>query len=102
MAWRIVKQPNGLLGRFSDIIDNFTHINMDYDEAIQCCLDNGISNYEAAKVKVDAGVNDYKPWTRNEIGSGLDRWDDCIATIRNVHSESGVKRILTFIYKEEE
>jgi hypothetical protein len=35
MAWRIVKQPNGLYARFSDIVDNFTHYNMDRNEAIE-------------------------------------------------------------------
>lgn len=30
MAWRIVRQPNGKLARFSDIVDNFTHTNIEH------------------------------------------------------------------------
>jgi hypothetical protein len=35
MAWRIVKQPNGLLARFSDVVDNFTAVDMTKQEAIE-------------------------------------------------------------------
>lgn len=28
MAWRIVKQPNGLFASFSDIVDHFTYTDM--------------------------------------------------------------------------
>lgn len=29
MAWRYVRQPNGRIAVFSDIVDNFTHYNLD-------------------------------------------------------------------------
>lgn len=37
MAWRIVKQPNGLYARFADPVDTFTHYDMTREEAIEEC-----------------------------------------------------------------
>jgi len=37
MAWRILKQPNGKLARFSDVVDDFTHFDMTEEEAIELC-----------------------------------------------------------------
>jgi len=39
MAWRILQQPNGLLARFSDIVDGFTHYNMHEQEAVNFCIE---------------------------------------------------------------
>ena len=32
MANRVVKQPDGLYARFSEIVDDFTHINYSYED----------------------------------------------------------------------
>lgn len=69
---------------------------MSYDEAIECCIEQGLSQ-NSAEIKVTAGVNDYKPWTLSELGSGLDRWNDCIKSIRNVNGEEEVNNILKLI-----
>ena len=82
MAWRIVKQPNGLLARFSDIVDDFTHTDMTYEEALALCLPLG---HESAVRKVQAGVDDLRPWT-NERGSGTERWAHCMEIIRALNS----------------
>lgn len=74
MAWRIVKQPNGLLARFSDIIDDFTDMNMTEAEALELCRAYGMSE-EDAKRKVLAGVQDWK------------RWNDSLTRIENAHGE---------------
>lgn len=92
MAWRIVKQPNGLLASYSDIIDHFMVINMTEDEAVEYCINDRDMGRESAKRKVEAGVKDYKPWTVTE-GSGLDRWEDCIETIKNHHGEDELKEL---------
>lgn len=90
MAWRIVKQPNGKLARFSDVVDNFTHVNLNEEQALEVCIEKGLG-IEDAKEKVLAGVEDWKPWSNMVKGSGHDRWDDCIESIKLVH---GVKEVL--------
>lgn len=89
MAWRIVKQPNGLLARFSDIVDDFTHINMTEAEALEVCREY-LGIVEAQK-KVLAGVQDWKPWTNSIFGDGLSRWNDSIARIKNVHGKKAAE-----------
>ena len=89
MAWRIVKQPNGLLARFSDIVDDFTHMNMSEAEALEVCREY-LGIVEAEK-KVLAGVQDWKPWTNGVLGSGLDRWNESIKTIKSVHGKKAAE-----------
>jgi hypothetical protein len=85
MGWRIVKQPNGLYGRFSDIVDDFTHMNLTEKKALKLCKAQGCSPEEAT-LKVLAGKEDHIPWT-NTPGSGSSRWDDCIKTIKNCYGK---------------
>ncbi len=35
MTWRIVQQPNGKFGRFSEAVDDFTHMNLTESEAVE-------------------------------------------------------------------
>lgn len=93
MAWRIVKQPNGLFARFSDVVDDFTHINMSETEALSVCKEEGCGEYEADK-KMKAGKEDHIPWTEKP-GSGLDRWNNSIDTIKTCHGEKIMKRRIT-------
>lgn len=85
MGWRIVLQPNGKLARFSDIVDDFTHMDMTAEEATEVCREH--MGRREAKEKVRAGLKDHKPWTVGVKGSGLDRWKDCLETIRSVHGK---------------
>ena len=85
MGWRIVKQPNGLLARFSDIVDDFTDMDMTEAEAIKVCLEN--MSLHDAEIKVKAGLEDWKPWTSGKRGSGLDRWNDCIRKVKCIHGD---------------
>lgn len=34
MAWRFVKQPSGLYARYSEIVDNFTDVNLKREAAV--------------------------------------------------------------------
>lgn len=87
MAWRFVKQPNGLLARFSDVVDDFTHYNMTHQEALEVCKnERGLSD-EDAREKIQRGVEDWKPWTNGVKGGGLDRWLDSLDAIRRVHGD---------------
>ena len=92
MAWRIVKQPNGQLARFSDVVDDFTHMNMSYEEAVALCDEKMGTN--AAIEKVRAGVEDWKPWTNGVLGNGEERWLESIATIEDVHGNDRLKAVL--------
>ena len=47
MGWRIIKQPDGSYARFSDIVDDFTHLNMTREEAIQACADHDCDRWGA-------------------------------------------------------
>ena len=50
MAWRLVKQPNGLFGVFSEIVDNFTQINLSDVEASNYCAERGLNSFESQHV----------------------------------------------------
>jgi len=93
MAWRIVKQPNGLFARFSDIVDDFTHMNMSESEAFVVCKEEGCGEYEAFN-KMKSGKEDHIPWTTTP-GSGLDRWKDSIDTIKSCHGKKIMKERIT-------
>jgi hypothetical protein len=86
MAWRIVRQPNGLLARWSDIVDNFTDYNLTETDAIEVCRYH--MGEEGVKKKVQSGIDDIEPWTTNVKGDGLARWRDCIESIERVHGKS--------------
>lgn len=90
MGWRIVKQPNGMLARFSEVVDNFTHCNMTEEKALEVCKDCGCSQHEAM-IKVDSGIRDLKPYTSTS-GNGLERWEHCLGIIERVHGISERQR----------
>ena len=83
MGWQIVKQPNGLYGRFSEIVDDFTHNDLTELEVIKLCLEKGLTQSEA-KEKLENGKRDLLPYTQ-QSGGGLSRWNDCIQIIKCVH-----------------
>lgn len=73
MAWRFVKQPNGRLARFVDMIDHFTVYDMTPMEAEELCVDGYGMTPVDAKEKVRAGLED------------PDRWKKAFETIRSIH-----------------
>lgn len=92
MAWRFVKQPNGMLARFSDVVEDFTHYNMTPEEAIQLCVDELNVGKQTAEEKVQAGVDDIVPWTKNTKGDGLARWREAIEMMGLNHKPKTVTR----------
>ncbi len=94
MGWILVKQPNNLIGRFSTIIDNFTNVNMTAERAFTLCRVEYDMDKPDAKEKVKGAVEDWKPSTFGLKGSGHDRWDDCMESVKRVHGEAGAKKLL--------
>lgn len=82
MGWRIVKQPNGKYGRFSDIVDHFTHIHMTRAEALELCLSEGLSE-DLAQDKVQ------------RADDMIDRWQECLADIRTIHGDIALQKWLS-------
>lgn len=92
MAWRIVKQPNGKLARFSDIVDNFTHMDMTFNEAVEVCeMHMGKSD---AREKVMRGVDDdpIDPGVPRAATDKLERWRASIETIRLIHGGAEARK----------
>ena len=90
MGWMIVKQPNGLYARFSSIVDDFTHVNLSRAEAIDECVER--AGREVANAKVERADTDTDPHTHKpREGDGLQRWRDCLQTIRIVQGARVVK-----------
>jgi hypothetical protein len=75
MGWWIVRQPNGRLARFSDSVNNFTHMNLTEAEAVDVC--KKYLNINDAFYKVELGMDD----------THLQRWTDALKRIRDVHGE---------------
>ena len=86
MAWRLVKQPNGLIARFSDIVDHFTHANM--DEALVASELCDVSPDVVADKLLGAAQDDV--WGKVEQTDGFNRWRESLATIRAIHGEEHV------------
>lgn len=92
MAWRIVKQPNGKLARFSTVVDDFTDMDMTESETFELCREQ--VGVDGAKRKVQAGLEDWKPWTVGAKGNGSERWKDSLKTITNVHGNAVAKECM--------
>ena len=90
MAWRIVKQPNGLYARFADPVDHFTAYNMTRDEALLECRDHGCSSGEAGG-KLERAEED------RTMNGGIGRWAECLETIKVIHGEAEVEKVKSWL-----
>jgi hypothetical protein len=73
MGWWIVKQPNGRLARFSDAVDNFTHMNLTEVDAVDIC--KAYLSLHDSFHKVQLALED----------AGLHRWADALMRIEGAH-----------------
>ncbi len=76
MAWRIVRQPNGRLARWSDVVEWFTDYDMTEYQAFKRCREE--MGKQDAEEKVRRAVEDHEPWMVGVKGDGLSRWRDCL------------------------
>ncbi|MFA5130618.1 MAG: hypothetical protein WC477_06960 [Patescibacteria group bacterium] len=75
MAWQIVKQPNGLLARWSDIVDTLTHTNGDFENMVALCMERYDMSRADATDKVNRAIQNPA------------RWEECIRTITTHHGK---------------
>ncbi len=73
MGWRLVRQPNGKLARFSDVVDDFTHFDMSDLSAYAFCRDG--AGVDAANSKLDAA------------NANPTRFDECINIVADIHGD---------------
>lgn len=95
-TWRIVKQPNGMFARWSDIVDNFTDANATEQEALELCSEK--KGIEEARSEVQKAVDDLDP--SGNKGSGLGRWNACLEAIKTIHGEQELTDVLTYFEKQ--
>lgn len=89
MAWRIDLQPNGFYSRFSDIVDDFTHLNLTRDEAVEVCLTEIGHRY--VEEKVQSGER-----------AGVARFYDDVERCRMVHGDATAQLRLEYKYAEDD
>lgn len=93
-----VKQPNGLLARFSTVVDHFTHMNLSTADArdLACDFYGRQSQQEATSAVARALSDDiaYYDSDTPRRGDGLTRWHACIAVVRTLHGEAEYTEIL--------
>ena len=65
MGWRLVRQPNGTLARFSEVVDDFTDYNLTDREAWKLCRDS--AGYDVADQKLES-ANDHPDRFEKTIG----------------------------------
>ena len=92
-SW-FVRQPNGKYARFSTVVDDFTHLNLSRQEAIQVCMDwfHGMSQREAANWLRRADRDTPIKGSEVVAPKGLRRWTDAIQTVRVVHGKRKAER----------
>ena len=91
MAWRIVQQPNGLYARFSDVVSNFTHLDMTRAEAWQLCAAEGCTGDER-HAKLAAADNEID--RQGCANAPLWRWRESLKIIEHVHGAAAVAEFL--------
>ena len=73
MGWRIIKQPNGLFARFSEIVDDFTDYDMTEKDVIELC-------------KMSYNMDDIG--SQGKLQRAIDnpqRWQEALEIIEAVH-----------------
>lgn len=78
MAWRFVVQPNGLLARFSTIVDDFTDYNMTTYEAEQVAIYDYNCGQRTALEKIQNAKNN------------PNRWAEALQIIEDIHGKQAL------------
>lgn len=84
MGWRLVRQPNGLLARFSEVVDDFTAYDMTYAEAVEECKQHPGIGQREAEGKI------YRAFTDKPVrvhSKHTNRFSEALAFIRAIHGD---------------
>lgn len=91
-----VRQPNGLLARFSTIVDSFCEVDLSRADALDWCRQKGLTEAEAEE-KVSRAERDEPTWPGERRccdQPGLHRWHNALVTILHVHGTAGLAEFL--------
>ncbi len=91
MAWRFVQQPNGLLARFSEVVDTFTHYDFTWAEAVDYCQREYHMPRGDAITKV-----------QNALDEGAARYYDALGIIRRVHGDAEAEEMILILTGQKE
>lgn len=73
MGWRLIVQPNKLIARFSEVVDDFTHYDMTDEEAIKVCMEEYNMHEKDARDKLSRAYEN------------PDRFKEALSCIKFVH-----------------
>lgn len=84
MIWHAVRQPDGRFARFSDVVDDFTHINYDEAEFITL-IAHDVGDEHAKRIVAN---------TKAVSLDGDDGWDAALMIIEAIHGKARVDEVL--------
>jgi len=89
MGRYIARQPNGLLCRFSTVVDCVTVYNMTEEDYIELCAEEALNKYPAAelrRVSEDGGTVGQWPLSQESIVTGQknDCHEDCRGIVQSI------------------
>lgn len=93
MPQYIVKQPNKLYGRFSTIVDDYTHLNFSREEMIEVLQFKGCGQTDIDR-HLRAADDDEPIYGRRVESDGLDRWRYCLKVVPLNKDEQAVQRVM--------
>lgn len=95
MPWWILKQPNGTYARFSTVVDDFTHMNMTRDEALDVCRDYLGRRDADEKVRRADAEEPTDASAHRPVGvqpPPLTRWRECIDYMQALGKKRAARR----------
>lgn len=116
MAWRVVVQPNAKYALYSDVVTDFTLLNMSRAEAVEACfqeIQDAEVHYreQCRRLGVEPRERGPKEWSprhdegvwRNQAERKVfraeqapERWLEELESIKNVHGRKGVEQVLAY------
>lgn len=89
MANRAVLQPNGFVARFSDVVDHFTHFNLEPEQLVRfyanAFLESGDVHLRGSSYTQEQARKLAEEKVQRGIDEGKKRFAEEISTIRRVH-----------------
>ena len=90
MGWRIIKQPDGLFARFSEIVDDFINYDMTEDDVIELCKMSYNMDNIGSQGKLQRAIDNPQ------------RWDEALKIIEAIHGIDAANERRQMIMQETE